>query len=77
MEEKFRMLLMQKSNYERLMIGFSMLSSGKKFVEESIIWKNPDITPKELKNQVFLRFYKHDLSEKLINQVLRDDVDHF
>ena len=63
-EQQYHTMLMQKSGEERLRMGCSMFMAAKAIVESSIKEKNPDISPEDLKEKVFLRFYSHELSEE-------------
>ena len=62
MEQKFREMLMTRSNEERFMMGISMFDTARHIVISSIKHENPDISEEELRVQIFLRFYGSDFS---------------
>ena len=58
-------MLMEKSNNERMLMGFSMFETAKKIVLASINNK------KNLKVELFKRFYKNDFNEKKLKKIIR------
>ena len=75
-EQQYHTMLMQKSGEERLRMGCSMFMAAKAIVESSIKEKRPDISLVNLKEEIFLRFYGHELSEEQklkIRQALKRD----
>ncbi len=63
-ENKFREMLMKRSNEERMMMGFSMFDTAKKIVMSSIKNEDPNISRAKLNEKIFLRFYGSDFSDK-------------
>lgn len=57
-------MMKKKSGPDRLLMGCSMFDMAKEIVQASIRAENPDISPEELRAQLFLRFYKNDFSER-------------
>ena len=55
---------------ERFRRGAEMMDDGRRLVESSIRNANPDISEKELKAQVFKRFYENDFTEKALDDIL-------
>jgi len=62
-ESKTRLLMMNKSPEERLIIGCSMFTFAKIIVRSSIMQKNSDMPPCDLKKELFLRFYGNDMDK--------------
>ncbi len=75
MEKKWRDLMMARSPSERMSMCMSMLASAKQLVKAGILTKNPQLSPKELSREVFLRFYRDDYCpearEKIIEGILQ------
>lgn len=59
----FEDLIMAKSNEQRLLMGCSMYDTAKQIVRSAIYNQHPQITPEEMKKQIFLRFYGLDFSQ--------------
>ena len=59
---RFRDLMMSKSGQERLLMGCSMYDTAKQIVRDAIYNNRPDIAEKDLKKEIFLRFYGHEFS---------------
>ena len=64
-ENLYHKMLMEKSNEERMLMGFSMFESAKKIAALSI--KNK----KNLSVELFKRFYKNDFNEKDLNTITK------
>ncbi len=62
-ESRFMDMMMSKSGVERLMMGFAMFETARRQVIASIKGERPDIDEKELRRQVFLRFYGQEFDE--------------
>jgi len=60
---------MNKSGEERLLMGCSMYDTAKEIVRNAIYNSRPGITDKEMKKEIFLRFYGKEFS--------RDDREKF
>lgn len=70
---RFRQMLMAKKPQERLLMGCSMFDAAKKIVRSAILEQQPDISPKRMKAEIFLRFYGEEFSgtekEKILNRL--------
>ena len=66
---RFRDLMMSKSGQERLLMGCSMYDTAKEIVRSAIYNNRHGITDKEMKKEIFLRFYGKEFS--------RDDREKF
>ena len=62
-EQKFREMLMARSNEERMLMGISMFYTAQHIVISSIKNEHPNISEEELRVQIFLRFYGSDFSD--------------
>ena len=51
-------------------MGFSMFDTVKKIVESSIINNNPSLSAKQIKKEIFLRFYSKDFTEIQRNNII-------
>ena len=76
---RFRDLMMSKSGEERLLMGFSMYDAAREIVHSAILAQRHGITPEEMRQEVFLRFYGSEFSqtdkEKILS-VLASRVSH-
>jgi hypothetical protein len=75
MEALFHELMMKKSGQERMKMGFSMFNTARSQVMASIIMNNPDIDIKEIKKEIFLRFYRMEFDpeeqKKILMQIMQ------
>ncbi len=69
--EEFQRLMMAKSGEERLKMGCSMFDAAKKIVASSIKEQDPKISPQELKEEIFLRFYGQEFTEPVKKKILK------
>jgi hypothetical protein len=69
-ETRFLEMMMKKSGQERLKMGFSMFDMARGQVIASIQRKNPNIDIKDLKRELFLRFYGQDFSSEEQEKIL-------
>ncbi len=60
---RFRDLMMSKTGQQRLLMGFSMYDTARQIVRSAIYNSQPDITDKDLKKEIFLRFYGNEFSQ--------------
>lgn len=60
---QFRRLMMAKSNEQRLIMGCSMYDTARQIARSAIYSQHPQITPQEMKKEIFLRFYGHEFSQ--------------
>lgn len=70
-ESHFLEMMMNKSGEERLKMGFSMFDMARRQVIASIKRDNPNADRKDMRKEIFLRFYGQDFSpedhEKILN----------
>ncbi|MEW6455620.1 MAG: hypothetical protein AB1410_02740 [Acidobacteriota bacterium] len=71
MEKKFNSMLMQRSGEDRVKMGFSMNDSARRLVIASILNKNPNASPLEIRRELFLRFYGIDFDKKNKEKILK------
>ena len=67
---QFRNLMKAKTNEQRLLMGCSMFDTAKQIVKSSIYGQQPEITPEEMKKEIFLRFYGQDFSQADKDKIL-------
>ena len=68
---KMREMLKKKSPEQRLIMGCNMTATSKYLVSESIKRSNPDISPAELRQELFLKFYGNEFSHLEKERILR------
>ncbi len=69
MEAKTRAMMMEKPREERLVIGCSMFTFARTIVRASILQRNSDISPDDLRKELFLRFYGNDMDIDSRNRI--------
>ena len=67
---QFQRMLMQKKPEERLRMACSMFDAAKSIAKSSILEKFPAISPVEMKQKIFLRFYGEEFSEDQRRKIL-------
>ena len=70
-EKKMIEMINQKTPIERLKMGCSMYDLSKRLVTGAILEKDPSITPKALKRELFLRFYGNDFDPVRCAKILK------
>ena len=60
MKQKMKELIRSKSPGQRLMMGCSMFDCSKRLVTGAILRESPNLTERDLRAEVFLKFYGHD-----------------
>ena len=70
-EAFFIQLIMKKTGAERLKMGFSMFNFARKQVVASIISGNPRADSREIKREIFMRFYGQDFTAEEQEKILR------
>ena len=70
MGERFAKMLMQRSSQERLKMGCSMFGAAKQIVKSSILNKDSQLSARELRRQIFLRFYGQDLQDVQLKKII-------
>lgn len=71
MESVFLEMMMKKSGQERMKMGFSMFNMARMQAIASIKRNNPDIDLKDIRREIFLRFYAQDFSPVEQEKILR------
>lgn len=69
-ESVFIEMMMKKSGQERMMMGFSMFEMARRQVVASVKMNNPDADIKEIRREIFLRFYGQDFSPEEREKIL-------
>lgn len=64
-------MIQKKTPSERAMMGCSMYDVSKHLVTQAILRENPNISKTELKQQLFLKFYKDDFSPEEREKILK------
>ena len=70
METRFFEMMMEKSGQERMKMGFSMFEFARNQVIASILQENPKASTREIRAQVFRRFYGPDFSPEEQERIL-------
>lgn len=70
-EDKMREMIRKKSPIERAKMGSSMYATSKYLVIRAIIDENPNISPLELKQEIFIRFYRDDYTPAECQKILK------
>lgn len=60
----------KKTPSELIRMSFSMYATSKKLVTQAILRENPNISPLDLKKQLFLKFYGNDYTEEQKQKIL-------
>ena len=68
--EKLKKWMAAKRPEERLLMCCSMYDTAKALVVASIRERTPDISPNQLRREVFLRFYGSDFNPVVRNKIL-------
>ena len=73
MKQKMRELIQAKSPEQRLIMGCSMFNCSKHLVVNAILRETPNLTPPQLRSEIFLKFYGNEFdfqhSEKIIRHL--------
>jgi hypothetical protein len=74
-ERKFIDMMMKRSGQERLKMGFSMFNMARRQVVAFIKMNKPNADRKEIRKDIFIRFYGQDFppetQEKIFRQIER------
>lgn len=70
-ESRFIDMMMSKSGEERMKMGFSMFETARRQVVASIKGESYDIDERELRRQIFLRFYGQEFDESEREKILK------
>ncbi|HTN43345.1 MAG TPA: hypothetical protein VMN77_06060 [Nitrospiria bacterium] len=69
-EARFNAMIMEKSGQDRLKMGFSMFDLARRQVLASILTNHPNADQREIRREIFLRFYGQDFSPKEQKKIL-------
>lgn len=69
-ESRFLAMMMKKSGQERLKMGFSMFDMARKQAVASIKMNDPHMSERDIKRELFLRFYGQDFSPEEQKKIL-------
>lgn len=69
-EDRFNEMMLKKSGEERLKMGFEMFNMAREQVLASIRMNKPDADAKEIRNELFIRFYGQDFSSEESGKIL-------
>lgn len=72
MGEIQRGILRNKTNAERFMMTIEMYQINKVFVKCGILNNHPNISPLELKKEIFKRFYSADFEKEELRKILEN-----
>lgn len=61
-DEIYLKMLKERSPEERMMMGFSMFETSRALVRVGILARHPDISGKDMKIEMFRRFYSNDFN---------------
>jgi len=70
LEVLFKAMMMEKSGQDRLKMGFSMFDLARRQVLASILMNHPNADQREIKREIFLRFYGQDFSSDEREKIL-------
>ena len=71
MLQKMHEMIQKKSPAERLKMGCSMYETSKYLVTLGILKNNPNISKKDLRKEIFLKFYGNDFNSEQSNKILK------
>lgn len=69
-DEVYLRMLKEKTCEERAMMGFSMFDTSRALVRAGILAKHPGISEKDLKIEVFKRFYSTDFDSATLEKII-------
>lgn len=70
-KKKMIEMIQQKTPEERAKMGCSMYQTSRTLVIRYIKENNPNISPSELRQEIFLKFYRNDFSQEQIEKILQ------
>jgi hypothetical protein len=70
MDARYRIMLMQRTGEERLIMGCAMRDTARAFVEASIREQARQATPEAVRKGLFLRFYGHEFDAETQAKIL-------
>ncbi len=72
-----REIFFKKTASERSIFGAELIDFGRTIVESSIIQNYPDISPIDLKIEVFKRYYEDCFAEEELDLIIESMKAHF
>lgn len=69
-DEKTREIIMQKTPWERIQMGFAMFAEFRPSIIQDILRENPAISDPELRQEFFSRVYGHEYTEEELQKIL-------
>ena len=75
-EKRFKEMMASKTGEERLMMGFSMFEFSRTLVIASIHEQLGDLSPADLKREIFLRFYANDYDTETRQKIISHLKNH-
>ncbi len=69
-EARYRTMLMQQTEAERLIMGCAMRDTARAFMEASLREQNPEATEGDIRKGLFLRFYEHEFDAPTRDKIL-------
>ncbi len=70
MEQRYHVMLMQRTGEERLIMGCAMRDTARAFVEASLREHDPQATVEAIRKGLFLRFYGHEFDPETRAKIL-------
>jgi hypothetical protein len=68
--ERYRVMLLQRSGEERLIMGCAMRDTARAMVEASLREQDQHATVETIRKGVFLRFYGHEFDQETCKKIL-------
>jgi len=70
MDQRYRVMLMQRTGEERLIMGCAMRDTARAFVEASLRAQDPQATVESIRKGLFLRFYGQEFDAESQAKIL-------
>ncbi|MDH4237433.1 MAG: hypothetical protein OEV17_09335 [Nitrospira sp.] len=70
MDQRYRVMLMQRTGEERLIMGCAMRDTARAFVEASLRAQDPQATVESIRKGLFLRFYGQEFDTESQAKIL-------
>ena len=70
MDQRYRVMLMQRTGEERLIMGCAMRDTARAFVEASLKAQDPQATVESIRKGLFLRFYGQEFDAESQAKIL-------
>jgi Uncharacterised protein family (UPF0158) len=69
--QRYRAMLLARSGSERLKMGCSMGATARALIRASVLARDPDASPADLRRAIFLRFYGHEFAPAARDRILK------